>query len=358
VNGGDGGYNQISPDDEYQWFVSNPPDSISGVNIFSCSLGIGCVTLDFQNDQVVSSATVGGDTGPYYSPFILDPQNSQDLIVGTCRIWRGPSAGGSYTLLSPNFETEGDAICTGAETNLVSSVAAGVLDTTTGLSKVIYAGTDGFGPLLPTSPTGGHLWVSTNVAGGTPTWADRTGSINPENFPISSIALDAADTAGLTAYAGIMGFNVSHVWQTFNGGATWTDFTGNLTDAPVNTLLVDPGPTTSTSTIYVGTDVGVFYTSAIAPEWTELGPAPDGDSGQSPGYLPNVPVTALAMFNTATTKLLRASTYGRGIWQYPLLVTPDFAFSVSDPSATVFAGNPPRSLETSTPSTATTIRLA
>lgn len=338
VNGGDGGYNQINPNSEDEWFVSNPPDSISGVNIFACNSGIGCVTLDFQNDQVVSSDTVGGDTGPYYPPYVLDPQNSSELIVGTCRVWRGPSAGGSFTLLSSNFETGGDAICTGQETNLVRSLAAGVLDTTTGFSKVVYAGTDGFGPLVPTSPTGGHLWVSTNAAGGTPTWVDQTGSINPDDFPISSIALDTSDPAGLTAYAGIMGFNVSHIWQTTNAGATWTDFTGNLPDAPVNAVLVDPGPTTSTGTIYVGTDVGVFYSSNVSPDWTELGPAPTGDSRQSPGYLPNVAVTALGMFNTGTTKLLRASTYGRGMWQYPLITTPDFAFSMSNVSMTIFGG--------------------
>lgn len=335
VNGGDGGYNQINPDNVDQWFVSNPPDSISGVNIFACSSGIGCVTLDFQNDQVVSSGSVGGDTGPFYPPYVLDPQNSNGLIVGTCRIWRGPSTGGSFTLLSKNFETGGDAICTGQETNLVRSLAAGVLDTTTGFSKVVYAGTDGFGPLVPTSPAGGHLWVSTNVAGGTPTWVDQTGSINPENFPISSIALDTSDAAGLTAYAGIMGFNVSHVWQTTNAGSTWTDFTGNLPDAPVNAVLVDPGPNTSTGTIYVGTDVGVFYSSTASPDWIELGPAPN--SGQA-GYLPNVPVTALGMFNTSTTKLLRASTYGRGLWQYPLVTAPDFAFSMSNVSMTIFGG--------------------
>ena len=53
------------------------PTATSGVNIFSCtnSSGISCHTQDFQNNPVVSSATVGGDTGPYYPPYILDPLN-------------------------------------------------------------------------------------------------------------------------------------------------------------------------------------------------------------------------------------------------------------------------------------------
>ena len=343
VNGGDGGYNQIDPSNECttaacNWFVSNPPDAVSGVNIFDCILEVNCVSSDFENDQVVSSATLGGDIGPYYPPFILDPQSSGEMIVGTCRVWRGPSTGGMFILLSNNFEFGGDGSCLGTETNMVRAIAAGGAIDQNRFSNVIYAGTDGYGPLIPTSPTGGHIWVSTNIEGGLPTWADRTGSIDPSNFPISSIAIDPSDPTGLTAYAGIMGFNVSHVWQTTNGGATWTDFTGNLPDAPVNAILIDPGATTSLSTIYLGTDAGVFSGSGAAPGWSEVGPAPDGGPNQSAGYLPNVPVTALGIFNSQGTKLLRASTYGRGIWQYPLITTPDFVFSGLSSSATIFGG--------------------
>src|SRR5208282_3792878 len=172
VNAGDGGFTQINPNNEEEWFVSNPPNATSGVNIFTCtnSNGISCHTQDFQGNPVVSSATVGGDTGAYYPPYILDPQNANEIVVGTCRMWRGSSSGGAFTVLSHSFETGGDGICTGGEINLVRSVAAGVLDTNTGLSKVIYAGTDGFGPLIPTVPPGGHVWVSTNVAAGPSTW--------------------------------------------------------------------------------------------------------------------------------------------------------------------------------------------
>src|ERR1022692_3057366 len=208
VNFGDGGYTQISPTNEEEWFVSTPPDATSGVNIFSCSSGINCHSEDFQNDQVVNSESVGGDTGAYYPPYILDPQESGEMIVGTCRMWRGSATGGGFTVLSHSFETGGDGICTGGEINLVRAVAAGgSLDKNTGFSNVIYAGTDGFGPLIPTTPPGGHVWVSTNVAGGLSTWVDQTGPINPSNFPVSGIAMDSSDKQGLTAYVGIMGFS-------------------------------------------------------------------------------------------------------------------------------------------------------
>ena len=112
--------------------------------------------------------------------------------------------------------------------------------------------------------------MSTDAADGSLTWADATGAINPDNFPISGIAIDSSDTSGLTAYVTIMGFHVSHVWQTKYAGVSWTDFTANLPDAPVNAIVVDAGTTPATGMIYVGTDAGVFSSSTglrIGRKW-------------------------------------------------------------------------------------------
>lgn len=332
---GDTGYNQINPDNVDEWFVSSPPNSLSGVNIFSCSSGFNCTTQEFQDDEVVSSSTVGGDTGAFYPMFMLDPQNSSAMLVGTCRMWRGSSSGSGFTLLSNNFETGGSGTCTGSETNLVTALTAGGPLDQNGFSNVIYAGTDGFGPLIPTIPPGGHIWVTTNAAGGAATWSDQTGAINPNSFPISGVAIDTSDTTGLTAYVGIMGFHVSHVLKTTNGGTSWSDFTANLPDVPVDAVLVDPGSNPANGTVYVGTDVGVFSSPTASANWSEVGPAPG--TGEA-GYLPNVAVTALRMFNDGTDKWLRAATYGRGVWQFSLLTTPDYVFSISNTPQTVFAG--------------------
>jgi hypothetical protein len=242
VNTGDGGYTAINPDNPTEWFVSN-----TDVSIRRCRLGINCHVQDFSD--VVSNSTLAGDSGAFYTPYILDPQNSGELLVGTCRVWRGATDGSGFTVLTDNLETGGDGGCTGSEINLIRALAAGGLKDTNGFSNVVYAGTDGLGP---GAATGGHIWVSTNADAGPSNWVDRTGSINPKGFPISAIALDPSDDSGKTAYPTIMGFHVPHVWKTNDGGATWTDFTGNLPDAPANAVLVD------SKIVYVGTDIGVF----------------------------------------------------------------------------------------------------
>jgi hypothetical protein len=53
-------------------------------------------------------------------------------------------------------------------------------------------------------------------------------------------------------------------------------------------------------------------------------------------------VTALGMFYDSTgNKWLRASTYGRGMWQFPLIVTPDFFLSVSNTPMNRYASSLP-----------------
>ena len=147
------------------------------------------------------------------------------------------------------------------------------------------------------------------------------------------MAIDSSDATGYTAYVTVMGFTggTGHVWKTTNAGTSWKDFTANLPDAPVNAVVVDP----ASAEVYVATDVGVFLSSTAAAGWTELGPVPA--AGQS-GFLPNVAVTALALFNSGGQNLLRASTYGRGIWQFNLVAPPDYQLSISNSPQTVIFG--------------------
>ncbi len=328
ANAGDVGFTAINPNDDTEWFLSTPPDAISGVNLLRCWNGINCHTADFQNDPIVSSTSVAGDVGPFDLPFVLDPANPGTMALGTCRVWRGSSSGGSFAPLSPNFEVGGNGSCSGTETNMVRALALGGPRDNAGNSRVIYAATNGEGPSLLTTPAGGRVWVTTD-AGGPNTWLDRTGSINPQGFPISSIVIDPSDTSGQTAYAAIMGFHASHVWKTISAGLWWFDFSGNLPDAPADTLLIDP----TTSTIYVGTDAGVFASDTANPNWIEVGP-PVGQVG----FLPNVAVTSLQLFDSGGSQRLRAGTYGRGVWEFNLVTTPDFQISIANSQQTVFAG--------------------
>ena len=122
VLGGDGGYNAIDPNTPLNYYASNPDIPPAGLGVQLCSSGANCNNGLF--DFVVTSEDLGGDDGAFYFPYILDPQSPSAMLVGTCRVWRGPRAGGVFAALSPNFDTLGSGTCSGAEVNLVSAIAA------------------------------------------------------------------------------------------------------------------------------------------------------------------------------------------------------------------------------------------
>ena len=313
VNGGDGGFTDIDPNSVNIWYAENPANK--GVSIQRCTAGSSCSSDQFR--EVITKTTLGGDAGPFYTPFVLDPGKTSNILVGTCRLWRGLGSGVGFTAanaLTNNLDTGTATVCTGAENNTVSIMAAGGPVNSNG-SQAIYVGT-----------RIGHVFVSTSADGGPATFADRVPP-NTGGFPISGIAIDPADATGKTAYITVMGFSVSHVLKTSDAGASWTDVSANLPDAPADAVVVDPD---NPKAIYAGTDTGVYLSPDGGASWSIYG-----------NGLPSLPVTRLQIFKGAGTKLLRASTYGRGVWSVtiaaPLITTTTTLTSSANPSV---AGNP------------------
>jgi hypothetical protein len=320
VQGGDGGYNDINPSSANDWFAST-----TRVNVYHCPYGASCT--DSQFTPVVNSAKVGGDSAAFYMPYMLDPLDPTKLIIGTCRVWRTTTAGGSGIALSQNFATGTTSACASSSSTFISALAAGGPTTSSG-SQVIYAGTDD-----------GHVYASTSAISSTTTWtaiSSGSGFSNPSGYPISGIAIDPNVPAGTTAYVTVMGFKTSHVLRTTDAGTTWTDITGNIPDSPANGAVVDR----NSGAIYVATDVGVFSTgtpNGASTVWTEVGPA------TGVGTLPNVAVTRVAIFAPAgQPSRLRVSTYGRGIWEMPLASNsaPDYSLSITNPDLLTYPGQP------------------
>lgn len=332
---GEGGNVAIDPSNPLLWYIS----SGSGVSLHLCGRGSSCTTTDFAGAATISAAQVGGDSALTPAPWILDPALPSNLLVGTCRAWRGPAASGSSwsasNALSRIFGGPQNATC--ASTNgLVRSVAAGGVNSSATASQnagsqVLYAGLAGAsdGGLA----VGGHIFstATANTASSSSAWTDlaqsmvsndvaNSGRFNPVGFDISSIAVDSHDATGKTVYATVMGFSGDtvgspHLYRSVDGGAHWTNISSNLPNAPASSVLVDPN---DANTLYVALDTGVYVTTQVsnctsANCWTLYGTS-----------LPNAPITQLAVAPSmptgdGRTGELRAATYGRGIWQIPLL---------------------------------------
>ncbi len=326
MSGGEGGFPQIDSVSPANWYVAIG----AGVNLKSCNLGVACSMANFLGSADVGALQTSSDAALLDAPILLDPQAPSSLLVGTCRVWRGPAKGGSgwnaTSAISPVLD--GGAPNCNLANALIRSLGVGGPTATSGGggSKVVYAGMAGSedgGGSLP-----GHLFVTkdASTANGTTPWTDVKGSpvqnsyqaFNASGFDISSVVVDSHDPTGGTVYATIMGFGTGpHVYRSLDFGAHWTNLSANLPSAPTNSLVVDPN---DANTVYVALDTGVYVTQAVASCaatgqkcWSLLG------SG-----LPNAPVTTLeaaAQLPTGDGRvgMLRAGTYGRGLWQLPLV---------------------------------------
>ncbi len=330
MSAGEGGLPQIDPAAPANWYVSVG----AGINLLLCDAGSACNAINFLSPATVGEAQVAQDAALLDAPTLLDPQDTANLLAGTCRVWRGPAANGSAwnsaDALSPAMD--GGATPCSATAALIRSVGAGGPAATAAIaantgSEVLYAGMAG--ALDGGGEIGGHLFVTkaANTASSRIPWVDAANGtvvngtlpFNASGFDISSVVVDTHDPAGATVYATVMGFgsniDVPHVYRSTDFGAHWTDITANLPNAPANSLVVDPN---DANTIYVAMDTGVYVTQGVATCasqncWSPLGAG-----------LPNAPVTQIeAGANLPTGDgrlgLLRAATYGRGLWQTPLL---------------------------------------
>ena len=335
---GEGGTVAIDQTDPQRWYISTG----AGVSIHQCTDGAACTAADFSVTPPIGSVQTSSDSSLIDAPWMLDPALPSNLLVGTCRIWRGPADNGTAwsaaNAISPLLAGPQNASCGSGNPVLRSLAAAGPADSAAAAqnagSPILYAGMAG--KLDGGGTAGGHLFSTATADTGSSTtaWNDLALSpvtndatpFNPGGFDISSLAADSHDATGKTLYATVMGFHVPHVYCSIDGGQHWTNITSDLPDVPANSVVVDPN---DAKTIYVAVDTGVWVaqgiTSCSMPTW--------GIYGTS---LPNAPVVQLAAtpgLPTGDGRVgeLRAATYGRGIWQIPLLT----ALSPAQPALTL-----------------------
>jgi hypothetical protein len=323
ILGGDGGGAAIDPRDSTNWYVN----SESGVSIYRCSQVGGCTAADFGTAPVVTDADVGGDgyVMETPAPFVVDPADPTQLLIGTCRVWRGPANGigwNSSNAISPILDDPSStSSCNGD--GLIRSIAALPVQGREVIYVGMYGGADGGGNLA------GHVLRAALLPNGEqPVWADLTLNpvtndsqygVNAYGHDISSIFVDPHDATGNTVYVTVEGVPnnaeiIRTVYRSANGGASWTYIDSNLPYSPANAVVVDPQ---DANTVYIALDAGVWITNQagtgnctnpLTPCWSEFGTG-----------LPTVPVVGLiASAATAQSRTLTAATYGRGVWQTPL----------------------------------------
>jgi uncharacterized protein (TIGR03437 family) len=244
-----------------------------------------------QNVAIRKSATANGttlwaeasygiddtDTTQFISPLMMDPSNPQTIYFGTYRLWSSQDSGGIWSAASADL--------TGGRLGTIKTIAIAPSD-----SNTVYVGT-----------TNAKVQVTTEGSRGIgAAWTDRSAGLPPRT--VTAMAVDPVNSA--IAYVTFSGFPTpaqpqGYVFKTTDGGATWTNISGNLPALPVNGILIDPD---LPNTLYIATDAGVMITTDGGVSWSSLGKG-----------LPKVVVMSLAMSRAA--RVLRAATHGRSAWE-------------------------------------------
>lgn len=210
------------------------------------------------------------EDGPWVTPYAISATDHATLYAGFNNIWKTTDRGNNWTKVS-NWNTN----------NSVRALAIAPSDG----NRVYAARNDG----LRRTSTGGVPW--TNVQNDLP------------QLSITSIAVHPNDPD--IVYVSLSGYSAGEkLFVSTDAGANWINISANLPNVPANSVVLQPN---SNGGLYLGTDMGVFYTDSTLSNWQ---PFMQG--------LPNVVVTELEL-NMGSGRLV-AGTYGRGLWSTGLYV--------------------------------------
>ena len=235
-------------------------------------------------------------SGNWVTPFNTDPVTANTIYAGFTKLWKSSNAGASWTATS--------------SANVAGNTNMDEFEIAPSNTNYIYA--------LINS----NIYKSSNAGS---TWSSITpsGSLFTGNN-ITGVAIDADDEDHIVI--SISGFTgTKKAMESFNAGVTWSNISSGLPNVPATAVIFEGG---SSDGIYVGTDIGVYYKSSVYPNWVSFNE-----------NLPNVIISDFELYEGA---LLRIGTYGRGVWQSPLMsglsAVPEADFT-ADPTSTCGLGD-------------------
>lgn len=269
--GGDGAYCAYNPNNPNIQYAS------------SQYLSIRRTTNNWSTFQDITP-NYGSDRVAFIAPLTTHPAQPNWMLAGTNYLYIWNESTGAWT------NRVGGQSLTNGRLRAIAGAPSN--------ANVIYTGGDD-----------GQIWMTTN---GGSTWRQINAGL--PNRAVMDIAVHP--TNPYKVYVALGGTGTPHVYRCDNTLANpvqWVNLSGSgitgLPDVHTNTICVDP--TSPDTVLYVGNDVGFFYSLDGGATWR---------NGTQPLGLPNVQVNTVRV--VPATGYLMAATYGRGIWRIRLPLTP------------------------------------
>ena len=229
-----------------------------------------------------TSVNLSNNTGSFINP--TDYDNDANIMYcanqgGNYRRWENPQSGSTSTIISIAAFSGGMVRHVSVSENTANRVFFGLSN-----GKVVRV--DNANAATPTATD-----ISTGLPGGS----------------VSCIAIENGDDNHLLVT--YTNFGLNSVWETTDGGSSWTSVEGNLPDMPVRWALFNPA---NAQQVIIATDIGVWSTDLLNGNSTNWGPSNNG--------LANVRVDMLQIRDS--DKMVIAATHGRGLFSTDIFTAP------------------------------------
>ena len=224
----------------------------------------------------------------FNSPFILDPNNRDRMLVGANSLW----VSNNVRLGTPTWAAIKPPVTNPNSTRYINAIAVEA-----GNSNVIWVGHNASNTTgLPT-----QIFKTVNGLSATPTWTNVAG-VGMPNATVNRITID--HTNPNRAWVAYSGFSTNRLWVTEDGGTNWRSISSGLPAVTIHDVKRHP---LQPDWLYVAAANGVFTSQNSAATWTAVNDGPN-----------SVRVRELFWFDSTT---LVAATYGRGM--FTTTSTPD-----------------------------------
>ncbi|MCB9016802.1 MAG: PKD domain-containing protein [Lentimicrobiaceae bacterium] len=230
------------------------------------------------------------ESGAWVTPFLIDHNDGNIMFIGYKNIWR-----------STNIKANNTSSVSWTKISSINTSNLSVLAQSRANTDILYAS------------AGNKLYRADNVKEADVNWIVLT-----SNLP-SGNAITAIETSPFDENT-VFIVQQNKVFKSEDKGFSWTNMTGNLPDVQMNTLAYYKF---SPEGLYLGTDIGVFYRDSSMDDWMLF----------SNGLPASSKVTELEIYYDPAGQqgdVIRAGTYGRGLWESPLHFTTPAADFIAD----------------------------
>ncbi|MCI0588970.1 MAG: hypothetical protein L0323_19275 [Planctomycetes bacterium] len=181
----------------------------------------------------------------FIAPILLDPNDDDRLFVGGASLWQTNDAKAALT------STTGPAWA-GIKAPVASSSRISAIAVAQGQPDVIWVGHNN-----------GEVYSTSNGTAASPTWTQRdTASPGLPDRKVSRITIDPANSSRVFVTLG--GFASDNLWQTTNGGTSWTAASG-MPAVPLRDVEINPA---HPDWLYAGSELGVLISEDDGISWS------------------------------------------------------------------------------------------